>query len=336
MAIAADTPIPTIKGWLPASQLMVGDFVFDQYGLPQRVKTLQSYIPQEMYRVELDDGLSLEGDQHLAFYPQTKRNRINISQFLSRRRADKVRQPNRRKMAVAKRSVEQLIAAGLHNPDDGRYEFTIPTCEPLNYPYQDHPVPPFVAGLWFAAPRYDNTIKKTKQFHDHVKERLRDVGYKVTDKSTTRFSASPQITRAFLARYVAIPKVLPQEYLVGTAEQRIDLLAGIMCSSDNTYNQERDTYFYRTCNKQFCRMIQNLCESLGIRTMSRINSAEYNIYEIRFRTELPLVPNRNIKPKTIKFKRRTLRKIEAIKPFTCVHIETEGQFLAGEGYIPCL
>ena len=336
MAIASDTPIPTVKGWLPASQLMAGDYVFDQHGFPQRVKVIQPYIPQQMYRISLDDGLSIEGDKHLAFYPETKRNRICISQFLSRRKANAQRRPNRRKMALAQKTVEQLLKTGIRNPDDDRYEYTIPTCQPLNYPYQDHPVPPFVAGLWFAAQRVGGTVKKTKLFHDHVKERLRDVGYQVVNKTTTRFGVKPSVNQSFLTRYAPIPKVLPPEYLLGTSEQRIDLLAGIMCSDEYNYNTKTDTYYYRTRDKRFCRMLQNLCESLGIRTMSKVNSEEYSIYEVRFRTEIPLVPNRNPLPRTIKFKRRTLRKIEEIKPFACVHIETESQFLAGEGYIPCL
>jgi len=336
MAIAADTPIPTVKGWLPASQLMVGDLVFDQHGFPQPIRIVQPYIPKKMYRIHLDDGLTIEGDQHLAFYPETKRNRICVSQFLSRRRANAQRRPNRRKMALQKLSIAQLLETGIHNKLDGRYEFTIPTCAGLNYPYQDHPVPPFVAGLWFAGQRVGGTIKKTKLFHDHVKERLRDVGYQVINKAATRFSVKPSVNQSFLARYVAIPKLLPYEYLTGTVEQRTDLLAGIMCSDEYNYDVARDMYYYRTRDKAFCRVLQNLCESLGIRTMSKLNSEEYKIYEVRFRTELPLVPNRNYKTGTVKFKRRTLRKIEEIKPFACVHIETEGQFLAGEGYIPCL
>jgi hypothetical protein len=336
MAIAADTPIPTVKGWLPASQLMVGDLVFNENGFPQPILVLQSYIPTKMYRIHLDDGLTIAGDKHLAFYPETKLNRICVSQFLSRRRANAQRRPNRRKMALTKRSVAQLLQTGILNPDDKRYEYTIPTCSGLNYPYQDHPVPPFVVGLWFAAQRVGSTIKKTKLFHDHVKERLRDVGYQVINKATTRFSVKPPINQSFLARYVTIPKLMPREYLTGTAEQRTELLAGIMCSDDYNYDAVRDMYYYRTRDKAFCRVIQNLCESLGIRTMSKLNSEEYKIYEVRFRTEIPLVPNRNPLPRTIKFKRRTLRKIEEIKPFACVHIETEGQFLAGEGYIPCL
>lgn len=336
MAIAADTPIPTIKGWLPASQLVVGDLVFDQNGFPQPVRIAQPYIPKKMYRVLLDDGLTLEGDQHLAFYLETKLNRICVSQFLARRRKNAQQRPNRRKMALSKYSVSQLLETGIMNPDDGRYEYTVPTCQPLNYPYQDHPVPPFVVGLWFAAPRVGGTIKKTKQFHDHVKERLRDVGYQVINKTTARFSVKPSVNQSFLTRYATIPKAIPPEYLTGTSEQRIELLAGIMCSDEYNYDPGRDMYYYRARDKQFCRMLQNLCESLGIRTMIKVNSEEYRIYEVWFRTEISLVPNRNPKPRTVKFKRRTLRKIEEIKPFACVHIETESQFLAGEGYIPCL
>jgi len=336
MAIAADTPIPTVKGWLPASQLLVGDLVFDQNGFPRPVKVLQPYIPKQMYRVTLDDGLTLEGDQHLAFYLETKQNRICVSEYLQRRRVNAQLRPNRRRMALKQYSITSLLETGIRNPKDGRYEFTIPTCQPLNYAYQDHPVPPFVAGMWFSAARVGGTIKKTPHLYEHVKERLRDVGYTPTTKTTKRFSVKPSINQSFLARYVTIPKVLPSEYLLGTAEQRIDLLAGIMCSDEYNYNEKTDTYYYRTTDKAFCRILQNLCESLGIRTMSKVNSKEYKIYEVRFRTELPLVPNRKPQPRTVKFRRRTLRKIEAIKPFACVHIETEGQFLAGEGYIPCL
>ena len=55
MAVLASTPVPTANGWMQASDLQIGDTVFDHLGQPQTITRTQLYTPQVCYEVQLDD-----------------------------------------------------------------------------------------------------------------------------------------------------------------------------------------------------------------------------------------------------------------------------------------
>ena len=60
MAILATSKVLTLDYWKLASQLEVGDYVFDRNGKPVQIKLIQQYRSEHCYKVHLDDHLSIE------------------------------------------------------------------------------------------------------------------------------------------------------------------------------------------------------------------------------------------------------------------------------------
>jgi hypothetical protein len=75
LAIASNTPVPVLGGWKLASQLTTKDYVFSWDGFPLPIKTIQQYIPSQMFNVQLKDGVYLEVDQHARFPAFNTENR---------------------------------------------------------------------------------------------------------------------------------------------------------------------------------------------------------------------------------------------------------------------
>ena len=159
MAILATSKVLTLDYWKLASQLKVGDYVFDRNGKLTQIKVIQQYRAEECYKVHLDDHLSIGGDQHLGFLLENNHYRFGVTKNL---------RPF---------TVEQLLKRAILFKNGSKI-FSIPNTKPLEFPHQELPVPPFVFGYWFFNGRKDKTISPPPQFHDYVLERLKDYGYK--------------------------------------------------------------------------------------------------------------------------------------------------------------
>ena len=64
MALAEDTPIPTLKGWVLLQDIEPGQMVFDERGEPCSVIAVCHRGPEPVYRVEFDDKAVLIAGEH--------------------------------------------------------------------------------------------------------------------------------------------------------------------------------------------------------------------------------------------------------------------------------
>lgn len=324
MAISSDTPIPTLNSWLPASKLKPGDYVYGPDGLPKQIKVIQDYIPTKMYAVHLSDGVIVEGDQNLAFELETFKYRLKLCD----RKGVAAKW-----MKLRRKTVTDLVDEGLRaKMDPKRYEFSIPVAKPIQYKHEDFPVPPFIIGYWYAGQTRKSRIKCKPENLKAMQEKLKDYGYAGKISRNRWLNITPDITKQLKLHYLDFPQTIPIAYFFGSVEQRLELLRGIMLTRATPYNVSEDYYMYKTRRKGFAVLLRGLLESLGV-----TNSMEYNkvslTYGVRFRTNLDLLIERNKRGGVSRFGRRFVRKIEEIEPRHCVHIETDGTFLAGEGYI---
>jgi replicative DNA helicase len=127
-ALALDTPIPTPTGWRTMQSLRVGDQVFDERG---RACTVTFATPvmlgHRCYEVLLSDGEKLIADAE--------------HQWSVRTRAARKRQG-----AAVVLTTEQM--AGAVRLSTGRLNYSIPTCQPLEYPERELSLDPYVLGVW--------------------------------------------------------------------------------------------------------------------------------------------------------------------------------------------
>lgn len=330
MAILASTPVPTANGWVQAKDLQQNDIVFDQDGQPQKILLVQEYVPRECYSVQLDDGLTIEGDSRLTLRLETRKYRNRISEYQNRP-GTKYRKKFRR--PLVERQVPELFNGPLTKPD-GRLEYSVPNCLPVQYATRDLPVPPYVFGIWIASVTPLGRMWLRDKPLNRMRSIFRRYGFSIVTRKhkngLTLFDIRPSVRDSFLFAGIDIPKNLPNIYTDGSVEQRIELLEGLIDGGAVKRSQEGQTFVMREANYHYIRKVQGMVESLGIKTTLHTPST-YNYYTLKFITNLLF---REEKPRKTKHTRRFVKNVVEIDPKPCVHIETPNQILVGEGYIP--
>ncbi len=68
--LAADTPLPTLSGWIDNGDVKVGDTLLDECSEPCNVTDVHPLtVPERMYRVSFSDGAFVDADaEHLWAY----------------------------------------------------------------------------------------------------------------------------------------------------------------------------------------------------------------------------------------------------------------------------
>jgi hypothetical protein len=231
------------------------------------------------------------------------------------------------------RTPEEILESGLFHTHHRRYEYTVDTIKPLDYGYEDHAVPPFVAGMWCANRRKNNKYLVDEALKQYVKTRAQQSKQFVVVENKQHFNLRPSVEASFLKDYAVIPiKEFPYKYLYGTPEQRLEFLQGFFCIRPKTYIVKTDKFRMRSRNNKYLLdMIQVLCESLGIKTRM-IRDEPY--WQLDFKTKLPLLPFQKHVGRKSGEQYRQIVKVEQCEPRSCVHIETEKPIAVGDGFIP--
>jgi len=169
MAITATTKILTLDYWKPASQLEVGDYVFDRKGRLVRVTMAQQYQGLACYEVTFNDYLSITGDSRLALPTENLKYRNRLQTYKGKLQ---FRRPLR------SLDTQTLLDTPLLDKRN-RKTISVPTANPLALPHKDLPVPPFLFGFWFFARRATGKMGPARNTEEYVHEKFRDHGYKV-------------------------------------------------------------------------------------------------------------------------------------------------------------
>lgn len=328
MAILANEKVPTLDYWKTARQLAVGDYVFDRKGNVVQVKLLQEYRASHCYRITFSDYLSVSGDSNLGFEYEREsyRNCTYVYQAKKRFRAQLFH-------TKVKDLVDQPLTRG-----QGSKRFSIPTTDPLKYPHQELPVPPFIFGFWFFNRKASKKMVPPPGMKEEVYQEFKDAGYAIKEHGMAHtgerfFSVTPTI-ESHLG--FVIPHKIPNNYLMADPTQRVDLLRGIMHSQNHRYSQKKDLFRFTSKKPHLVTQIQQLAESLGHKT--KLTESDFvKGTAVEFRSKLKLLKTQVSKPLTVHQDRRFIISIEEIEPQACVHIETtapDNTLIVGEGFIP--
>jgi len=322
LAIASDTPVPIIGGWKLAHQLTQDDLVYSWDGYPVPIKLVQHYTPQQMFDVQLKDGVYIQVDNHTTFPAFTMQNRQRESRHKGK---------YKRHYTQKYYTPEQFIEKGLIDKR-GWNIFSIENAKPLHFPYEDHPVPPFIVGLWAA--KQGTKVKFTFEpdWIDYVQKKIRSVGW-YTERKNNTLTFKQSINVSFLTRYPTIPTKLPVEYTFGSVDQRIEFLRGLVALKPGCYNPELDRFLIFSRSLRFLITLQGICESLGMKTQVFDNRTSLT-HQLTFKTDILLHLQQPDKQRTKGNKRRMITKVESIEPKPAVHIETDVPFVVGQGFLP--
>ena len=330
MAILANEKILTLDYWKPAYKVQPGDYVFNKDGKLVKVKLVQEYQAESCYEVTFNDHLTAAGDSNLGFLVETPKYRIRICTYKGKQRF-------RRPLKHFKTT--DLVNAHLKDRRS-RSLFSVPTARPLELPHQTLPVPPFIAGFWFFNQRANKKMAAPRGMAEVVHQQFRDHGYEITtgrriNTGEKEFSVFPTVESHFAP---FIPTKIPENYILASVEQRIELLRGIIHAKSRQYSPRTDTFRVSGYHGPTIRQVQALVESLGCRSTLIFDDIIKN-YVLSFKSKIKLVENQVSKPVKVHYGRRYISKVTPIASQKCVHIQTEEPntgILVGEGFISCL
>jgi hypothetical protein len=326
MALVADTQVPTSEEWVRLDMLDKEHIVFDQHGEPTTINTIQHYTPTECYEIEFDDGLTIQGDKNLTLMLQDKKWRDRLGESVRLKDRKMYRGMRRPLLSL---TVEELYDNGLHHKD-GRLNYSVPNCLPVQYGHKDLPVPPYIFGIWFSTlsptgrhwlrDKPINKMQRIFRSHGHF---IKTGKHKNGD---VLFDIRPSVRDSFLFAGLPIPTSLPFYYLDSDIDQRKELLSGLIDGGFIKKYKNSNLHVAQNANYHLMRKIQGLVESFGIKTTLHTPS-QTSSYALKFRLDenFPIIYGKN---------RRFVTKITKIPPKPCVYLDTGTQFLVGEGFIP--
>lgn len=287
-----NTIMPTPEGYKRMGDLKVGDNVFASDGSICQVTDIFPQGLKDIYKVEFTDETYTNcGLEHLWIVK------------------DKVQFNRKKDWSVL--SAKQLIERGfVYKKKEGtkstfkhNYKFRIPVCKPVVYKEQKHLIHPYLLGLMIGDGNLcsgdiivsipDNEIETlyriekliNKKYKLHCNRSGSCPNYRISRKKEYRNEKSENIYQTEIKRLKldvkGIDKFIPQEYMLDSISNRIELLQGLM-DSDGSITKEKNRIRYSTNSLKLAENVAELVQSLGglaqIKTFNRTNkNTEYSV-----------------------------------------------------------
>ena len=337
--LALDTPIPTPDGWKRMGELVVGDQVFDECGMPCHVLALSEIDDTEQcYRITFRDGSYIDaGERHL----------WNVEYIIGKRK------PKQMTTGTMYRKMVRHRERNAGKRDEARSIVRIPVTRPLQTVEKELPIDPYVYGYWLGN---GNSIKPELTVRTCDVPVVRAcIPYEVSS-SWMQGGGGSMVLRVPILRQILVSsfrcKVIPQAYLRASEEQRWALLQGLM-DSDGCIGKVKSQSVYVSTIRELAESVRELLWSLGIKNaMTEEPSRRYNIptgetlYIIRF-TTFDDQPTSRLERKIERKRERVkqtrscfhyIREIEPIParvPMRCIQVDSPShQYLAGRSMVP--
>ena len=339
-AILTNMKIPTANGFKTIADLKVGDYVFGPDGKPVEVLGKSGVFKgRELYRVWTDDGAYIDVDGEHLWTVRLDRKRSIYHDYtteqLWQRQNGAVLRTNRN----GKAEVVQGKRVKLENVRLPR----LPDVSPVQYEPLDLPIDPYVLGVWLGD---GSSSQAVITMHDDdaalIRPEIERRGYKTTDQKT-KFTFGILNFKVKLKNAGLLEnKHIPDVYLLGSEQQRRDLLKGLMDTDGNI--SKAGQCFFAQSNKKLIQQVQQLIHSLGIKanlleSRATLNGKDYGpTWKLSFYASdiafLPRKENRTLKKSPGFGRYIKIEKLGQTGDTQCIKVDREdGLFLAGDGYI---
>lgn len=271
--------IPTPNGFKRMGDIIPGDKIFGSDGKEHNVLQIFPHKNKEIYRVNFSDGTSAEcGLDHLWI----------VRDYYNRKKGEWLTLP-----------LKELLKRGLTYNEDSRIKkglnprckYEIPMCEPVEYSRKEYLIDPYVLGMCIGDGNLcsgtisisipDSEIETV----DQIKKRLQEFMSVTEDKH----ASCPRYHLVYYKHWVNNPyiseikrlglnvhgnnKFIPDEYKLGSVEQRIELLRGLM-DSDGSITKQKNHINFSTNSEKLANDVAELVNSLG--GIARVHSYERN------------------------------------------------------------
>lgn len=362
-ALDVDTPIPTPDGWKRMSDLVAGDVVFDERGVPCRVVAAgPTQTGRPCYRVAFDDGASIVADAEHEWYTDAERTGRPGP------RRGVPREQTKQTHADHIRTTEQ-IRSTLRYGHGAREanNHSIPVAAPLRGRARRLPIQPYTLGAWLGDGTSTTAQLTCAKVDFAILDRIRADGYEVGEpkfwKPSSPDTATVTLTpgmrgkrgtsvlrNALRAAGLLGNKHIPAAYLRASIEQRTALLHGLMdtdgyvsragqCEFTTTSPALRDGIVELLRSLGYKPNVKEARATVGGRDVGAKWRVAFFAYADRPCFHLPRKAAR-LKPAPTYRARSTRRQVVAVdpvesRPVRCIQVDSPSRlYLAGPGMVP--
>ena len=253
-----DTPILTSSGWSTMKDLKVGDKVFDKDGNLCTVTIKSSVHHNPCYKINFDNSESIVADMD---------HRWLISFKLAK--------PTKKNPTGFKNVIMTTIELKTYLDSlEKRNSYNIPkilNAKPLNIEEKKLLIDPYVLGVWLGdGSKSCGVITQAKD--SPVWFELESRGYKLgpnLNHNSDRKNVEMRTVYGLISqlKYLNLidNKHIPEEYMLSSYNQRLDLLRGLM-DTDGSFNKIRHRYIMNTSQKWQVEDLNKLLSTLGVKS----------------------------------------------------------------------
>ena len=332
-----DTPILTSEGWKTMETLKVGDKVFDKDGNLCNVTVKSGIHHNPCYEIKFDNAESIVSDVDHRWL-------ISFKQRPTKKNPDGYRHQVMTTIEL-KTYLESLEKRTSNNIPK------ILNAKPLNIKKSNLPLDPYVLGCWLGDGSKSCGVI-TQATDSPMWEELKARGYTFgenlnhdPDRKNVDMRTIYNISPILRSLGVLNNKHIPEQYLLATYEDRLDLLRGLM-DTDGYYHPKRKRFVMTTSFDWQMEGMKQLLSSLGckvsvFREIHKYNGKEFPGWNINFTTNNfnPfLIRNQEIGTVSTK-DNNSFRNIESVKevetvPTQCIAVDSPSHtYLAGHSLI---
>lgn len=249
-------------GWSTMGDMKVGTTVTAWDGTPCKVNGVFPQGKRPVYKLTFGDGRTVEADADHLWKVHNGRYRRHDSGFGGTNPWS----------VMDTMAVKKLV-------DEGKYRISVPLCLPEDGPEIDLPVDPYMLGLLLgdgcltgkdislSKPDrfiFDEAEKVISKFDVKLVERTRNggcltMGFSKKSKGTNKFSDA--LKKLGVMGRGALTKFIPEEYMLGSLEQRLGIIQGLM--DTDGYIDTKGTCTFNTSSYELAENMQYLIRSIG-------------------------------------------------------------------------
>ena len=363
-ALSLDTDIPTPDGWKKMKDIHIGDKVFGDDGIAHNVIAESEIFNKPMYAVTFKNGTTIKASADHIWTVQTpdsigtaRRKHKNPNHgLINRELRDRDGWFDITTAEMADDFVKEL--------DKGHcYKYRVPMCKAVEYPERELLIDPYTLGQWLGN-GYKNSTSITcnkQDIYEHIKN-IESYGHKckvkciASEGNLAEFTidtgergaqkGSNTLLNNLRALNVYGNKHIPEQYLIASKQQRLELLQGLM-DSDGYCSKVGECQFTQS-NYEFILQFHELLSSLGIRgkiyhKKVKFDGKEFDAWDITFfvskENSCFKLQRKHDRLKDKLTNRVLVQSIVDIKPIPnepskCISIDSDNHlYLASRGYI---
>jgi phage terminase large subunit-like protein len=330
-ALQVDTPILTTEGWKRHGDLVPGDYVFSPDGLPVEVKYVTPHYEGKCYYVDFSgDEVIIAHENH-----EWKTNRRHFTGKPRRMRSEKP--------LVTTKQISKTLRVGKRQD----LVHSVDVAKPLQFHSQEYDIPPYVLGVWLGDGNSgDARITIAEQ---EIIDKLAEYGYAAEYRSRyLHLVGRGKFQKQLRQENLLHNKHIPEKYLRGSVEQRLELLRGLM-DTDGYISKDGQCEIVQMNPRLFDQIVE-LITGLGLKPRVSIDRAQVNGKDCGARLrvhffaykDMPIsyIQKKFERQKDVPFttQRSQHRMISNVLPagiqtVNCITVEG-GMYLAGKSLIP--